>query len=152
MGADRDAQPSAVQEVGVLIAGIAERWNQGRARALEELWESTDTVYYVAEEGRTPFVGIAAIRDYWAHSEDFLGAVKVELGEPTIDLLTPELALAYYPMRWCFAAGSNLPMGGSVRVSVLARRGPAGWRLFHYVEAPIAAMTQVRMAQEAQAF
>lgn len=145
-------ESTAVERVRQLIAAIGETWNDGRVTDLEHLWEQTDTVYYVAEEGREPFIGISALREYWQLTAETLDEVRVQLGEPVIQVLAPGIALAHYQMQWTFRLGRQNPLGGHVRVTLLAREGAQGWRLFHYQEAPIAALTQLRMAMEAKAF
>jgi uncharacterized protein (TIGR02246 family) len=141
----------AVDQVRRLIDAIARTWNEGRVTDLEQLWETTDSIYYVAEEGREPFIGIDAVREYWRMTAEVLDEVRVRLGERVIQVLAPDIALAYYPMDWTFRVGRQHPLGGHVRVTLLARRGGDGWRLFHYQEAPVAAMTQLRMAMEQKA-
>lgn len=63
----------------------------------------------------------------------------------------PGLAIALVDANWStYIPGSRLypkPFGGPVRISMVLRRAD-GWRLFHYVEAPLASIVQLRRAHE----
>ena len=46
--------------------------------------------------------------------------------------------------------GQDKPVGGDLRVTAVFRKTPAGWRLFHYVEAPLAPIIYVRRLYQGQ--
>lgn len=67
----------------------------------------------------------------------------------------PDMALAFYRMRWSTRIPGNRlypnPFGGRVRVSAHLRRIEGAWKLYHYIEAPLAMLLQVRESAEMMA-
>ncbi|MDG2532161.1 nuclear transport factor 2 family protein [Sphingomonas sp. HITSZ_GF] len=143
---------SIEQEIAAFVADYMRLWNAYDVPAMQALWDTDETApIYVAEEAE-PMLGWPAIHAYWgidrSKSERLLTWDRLEVRQAA-----PDVAIAFYHMRWnALIPGNRLyprPIGGAVRVSAMLRRKPAGWRLFHYVEAPLAALIQMRQAAEA---
>lgn len=127
-------------------------WNAYDVPRLRSLWDpDEESPIYVAEE-LDPLFGWSALEKYWAvdrgASERFIKYWDLKAKE-----VVPGIAIAFYQMSWnVYFRNVRLyprPIGGQVRVSAHLRRTPAGWRLFHYVEAPLATMIHVRRSLEA---
>jgi hypothetical protein len=143
---------SIEREIGDFVAEYVRLWNAYDVPAMRALWDEAEpSPIYVAEEAE-PMIGWPAIHGYWgidrSRSDRLLTWDRLEVREAA-----PDLVIAFYHMRWnVFIPGNRLyprPFGGAVRVSAMLRRKPEGWRLFHYVEAPLAALIQLRQASEA---
>jgi hypothetical protein len=120
-------------------------WSDGWARmdlaALASLTDRDDpSPHYVPEEVEdAPFTSWAAIDRYWAEAARlFPAGVRLEAGAITISRPAPDLAALYFPMRWALVPPGGPGVAGENRVSQLWRLRPAGWRLIHHVEAPLA--------------
>jgi hypothetical protein len=111
------------------------------------MWDRSEPKpIYVAEEADA-FVGWPAIDGYFANNRKVLAALKTRTWNLQTREAAPGVAIAFYDMHWnAKAAGSlgNQLLAGFNRVSALLRRKPEGWRLFHYVEAPLAAPIYAR--------
>lgn len=140
------------QEIATFVADYVRIWNAYEVPALRALWDAEEpSPIYVAEESE-PMIGWPALEAYWgidrSRSDRLLTHDRL-----TVRQAAPDVAIAFYHMRWnVFIPGNRLypqPFGGAVRVSAMLRRRAEGWRLFHYVEAPLAALIQMRKAAEA---
>jgi len=143
---------SLTTEIRAFLDDYIAHWNAYDVARLRALWDSEEeNPIYVAEEADVLY-GWPALERYWAvdrsSSERLIKYGNLETKEAA-----PGVAIAFYQLSWnVYLRNIRLypkPIGGTVRVSALLRRKPEGWRLFHYVEAPLAAMIQVRRALEA---
>ena len=67
------------------------------------------------------------------------------------DAVNDDLAVCTYTVTWIAELNGPSypkPIAGDVRVSAYLRRKPEGWRIFHYVEAPVGPFVQIRQAYE----
>ena len=119
--------------------------------AMKGLWDEEETQpIYLAEES-DPHIGWDAILGYWnidrSKSERLVSWRSVVAKEAA-----PGIAIALIDAHWStYIVGSRLypkPFGGPVRITAALRRKGTGWRLFHYVEAPLASIVQLRRAHE----
>jgi hypothetical protein len=140
------------QQIADFVADYVRRWNAYDVPGLRAMWDEREPVpIYVAEESE-PMIGWPAIEAYWgidrSKSDRLLTYDRL-----TVRAASDDIAIAFYHMRWnVFIPGNRLyprPFGGAVRVSATLRRREDGWRLFHYIEAPLAALIQMRQASEA---
>lgn len=140
------------EEIAAFVADYVARWNAYDVPAMRAMWDEAEaSPIYVAEEAE-PMIGWPAIHAYWgidrSRSERLLTHDRLIVRRAAEDV-----AIAFYHMRWnVFIPGNRLypkPFGGAVRVSAMLRRRDDGWKLFHYVEAPLAALIQLRQASEA---
>ena len=142
---------SITDEIGGVLADIESCWKRHDFEGLRALWDGDETQpIYVAEEAPA-LTSWASIDSYFAGTRGLLSRVGHRTHGVIIKALAPDLALAYYDMHWNaeIAAGGLFggdQIAGDVRVTVLFRKKPDGWRVFHYVEAPLAAMVQMKNA------
>ncbi|MBM3504951.1 MAG: nuclear transport factor 2 family protein [Alphaproteobacteria bacterium] len=134
-------------ELGAFLGTYYARFSAADYDGMLQLWDRDEPApIYVAEEG-DPFVGWPAIEGYFANNRRVLAALKVRTWNLQTRQPVPDLAIAFYEMHWnaktTGALGHQL-MAGFNRVSALLRRKPAGWRLFHYIEAPLASPVYAR--------
>ena len=143
---------STEDEVASFITAYIDAWNAYDVPKMRAMWDETEAFpIYVAEES-DPLCGWPAIEAYWgidrSRSERLL-----TYSDLIVKDASQTTAIAFYHMRWnVFIPGNRLyprPFGNAVRVSAHLRRRSDGWRLFHYIEAPLAALVQMRRAHEA---
>jgi len=122
-------------------------WGRADYDGVLALWDQDEpSPIYVAEES-DPAIGWDAIRKYFDGNRKVLAKIGIRTWNLQMRQPAPDMAIAFYEMQWNAqltpAFGGQI-MGGFNRVSGLLRRKPAGWRLFHYIEAPLAAPVYVR--------
>ncbi len=119
-------------------------WRGGDYDALRALWDGDEEAPIYVPEESDPLFGWQAMDDYFASNRKVLANVAVRTWDHQARPLSEDTALLFYHMHWNAKIVDGSLMGGDVRVSALVRRKPEGWRFFHYVEAPPAAMVQAR--------
>lgn len=114
--------------------------------AVRRHWDVDDAApVYLAEEVRGFLRDWPAIEAYWAETRRGLARLAARHHDLHARTLGPELALATWEMHWdALVAGHARPIGGDVRVSATFRRRAEGWKLLHYVEAPLAPLVHLR--------
>jgi len=126
-------------------------WNVYDASAMRALWDTEeDQALYLAEECE-PHIGWDAINGYWG-----VDRTKAERLLTWRDLTAiqagVDVAIAFFHCNWSsYLPGNRLypkPFGGPVRISMVLRSKPDGWKAIHYVEAPLASLIQLRKAHE----
>lgn len=140
------------QDIGAFVDRYIALWNAYDVPAMRAMWdEREESPIYLAEEAE-PMIGWPAIEAYWGIDRSKSDRL-ITHDRLTVRQASEDIAIAFYHMRWnVFIPGNRLypkPFGGAVRVSATLRRREDGWRLFHYVEAPLAALIQMRQASEA---
>ncbi len=141
------AADSAIRAV---IDAWAAAFDAGRHDELAAFWAPDVDPIYVAEE-QQPLIGREALHAYW----QALGGARVlsRISGFTTRALAPGVALAFYHLHWSLAFSEpgywDGPIGGHVRVSVVLKDTPEGWKICHYTEAPLAAALQMKQWLEA---
>ena len=131
-------------DLGRFLRDYESAWKGGDYDALRALWDSDETApIYIPEESE-PLFGWDAMECYFASNRKVLANVAVRTWDHQVRPLGDDTAILVYHMHWNAKIVDGSLMGGDVRVSALVRRKPEGWRFFHYVEAPPAAMVQAR--------
>lgn len=116
------------------------------------VWDTADPhPTYLAEEIDDFLHDWPAIESYWKASQAAMSKLSSRHWNLRARLLTDELATATWHIHWnAQVIGQDKPVGGDVRVTGVFRRRPDGWRLFHYVEAPMAPILYVRKLYQGQ--
>lgn len=142
-------------EVAAVLAELDAYWERHDFVGLLTLWDSDEPdPLYVAEEAPV-MRGWDAIRAYFQGTQSMIARIGHRREDTMIREIGPGLARVFYQMHWNaeLAPGGlfgGTLMAGDVRVTVLLRKKPEGWRIFHYMEAPPAAMLQMREAMDAK--
>ena len=144
---------SPTREIEDLLAALTMRWNGLELQRIRELWDPDEQEpYYLPEESEDPLIGWDAIEAYWRKTQATISRLSMRTWDVQAKLIGPDLAVALYQMHWNGEVeGYPKPMGGDNRVTALFRKTPAGWRFFHYVEAPLAPMIYFRRLYELDA-
>ncbi|MCL6648762.1 MAG: nuclear transport factor 2 family protein [Chloroflexi bacterium] len=137
------------EEIASLLAEWQRCWCQKDVVGLAQFWDLTDPEpLYVAEEASEPMFSYDRIQAYWAETARQIDRLSVRVSDLRVREVAPGVALLFFRLHWDAAIGNRPPIGGDVRVSAALRRTPAGWRFFHYLEGPLAMLTQVRRCAE----
>ena len=108
--------------------------------AVSALWDDEDDdVVYHGEEYPRPQAGWHQLIAHWARLGARLQAADVSTEPTIIRSLSGDLALAVLLIEWrLVGVDSDVEHVGTCwATSLLRRRSGRGWRLFHYMEAPI---------------
>lgn len=145
---------STQDEIAQFVSDYVRLWNAYDVPSMRAMWDREEPApIYVAEE-REPLIGWDALEAYWgidrSKSVRLLSFSGLE-----VRATGPDMALAFYHMRWSVKIPGNRlypnPFGGKVRVSAHLRRRAGAWKLYHYIEAPVAMLIQAREYAESLA-
>lgn len=142
---------SLYDEISAFLDVYFAAWNAYDVPAMTALWdEDEDQPVYLAEEC-DPHIGWDAILGYWGVDRSKSERL-VSWHNLVANAAAPGLAVVLIDANWStYIPGSRLypkPFGGPVRITAALRKKTDGWRLFHYVEAPLASIVQLRRAHE----
>ena len=140
-------------EIGSVIAALCNCWNRVALGEIEQLWDADDDLpFCLPQEVEAPLIGRAGLRLYLVKAGARLDAAAMRTWNLNVKPLSGDLAVALYEMHWNGAIhGFNRPVGVDTRVTAIFRRKPEGWRICHYVEAPVSFTLQLQMRNAAQA-
>jgi hypothetical protein len=138
-------------ELTAFLDTYFEAWGRYDVPAMRALWDEAEpTPIYLAEESE-PRIGWAAILAYW-NVDRSASQRLLSWRDLTAVRGGADTAIAFYHAHWStYIPGNRLypkPFGGPVRISMALRRKAEGWRAFHYIEAPLASLVQLRKAHE----
>jgi hypothetical protein len=120
-------------------------WARKDFAGIRGLWDADDPqLLYVAEEAAEPMFSLDEMQRYWALTDRVIDRISVVPRNLRARQVADDIALAFFELHWDAAIGASAPIGGDVRVLAAFRRKPEGWRFFHYLEGPLAMLTQVR--------
>jgi hypothetical protein len=136
-----------------ILTDYVTRWNNYDADGMVPFWDTEDPgLIYVAEE-------IDALRGWPALEKYFRGADPettdhlIAFRDVTAREIAPGVMQAFWTMNWnVYFATEKLyakPIGGEVRVTALLREKDGRWKFFHWIEAPLASLIQLKRAHEA---
>ena len=139
-------------EIDAVLARYYERFGAMDFAAAREAWDGDDPQpTYLAEEIDDFLRDWPAIEAYWAASQAAMSRLSSRHWDVRARQLAPDLAAATWRLHWnAQVVGQDQPVGGDLRVTGTFRRVARGWRLCHYVEAPLAPIIYVRRLYQQQ--
>jgi ketosteroid isomerase-like protein len=131
---------SAPTGLAAAVAAFCEAWSRRDAAGVLSLWDGDDPkATYLPASASAPLVGAAAIRAYVEGECAAFGLIVFRPDVLHLRALGGGLGLAFFRLAWAVRESpARAPFGDSVRVTMLLRETAAGWRIFHYAEAPLA--------------
>tara|TARA_B100000029_G_C17304581_1_gene861984 strand:+ start:320 stop:811 length:492 start_codon:yes stop_codon:yes gene_type:complete len=128
------------------------RWNDFNADGMISFWDTEDEgIIYVAEEVDA-LHGWEALEGYFRASDPKTSDHFITVRDVRARLISSDLIQAFWNMNWSiYFATEKLypkPIGGEVRVTALLRKKDDGWKFFHWIEGPLAALLQLQRAHE----
>jgi hypothetical protein len=139
-------------ELDALMARYYDRFGAMDFAAARGVFDTADPhPTYLAEEIDDFLRDWPAIEAYWAASQAAMSKLSSRHWDLRARQFADDLATATWRLHWnAQVVGQQKPVGGDVRVSAMFRRRPEGWRVFHYVEAPLAPILYMRKLYEGQ--
>jgi hypothetical protein len=131
------------------LAAWATAWRNASATQVLALWDKTDrAAWYLPADGGDPYIG-AAVVGYVQRRCGTARAIGYRTRDAHLRRLHADLGLAFFVLDWSEAAPARpAPVGGTLRVTLLMRPTPDGWRVFHYAEAPLAPLLELQAFYE----
>ena len=127
-------------------------WKPHDFAAIKGLWDIDDPQpVYIADKAFTRW---AEIDRYWSHTAGVLARISYRTANRMIKAASPDIEIVLYDMHWNAEVTPGGLFGGEMmagdnRISIMLRRKPKGWRIFHCVEAPVVGMVQMRQTMRA---
>lgn len=127
-------------------------WNDYDVEPMIAMWDEDEPApIYVAEE-REPLHGWDAIKGYWRGADPETTDHMITFRDVQAREIAPGVAHAFWHMNWnayfSTEALYQKPIGGPVRVTALLRQKGEHWKFFHWIEAPLASLIQLKRAHE----
>ncbi len=140
------------QELDALMARYYQRFGAMDFAGTRACWDTEDPrPTYLAEEIDDFLHDWPSIDAYWKASQAAMSKLSSRHWALRARVVTDDLASATWRIHWnAQVIGQANPAGVDVRVTGMFRRKREGWRLFHYVEAPLAPIIYVRKLYEGQ--
>ncbi|MDG2242109.1 MAG: nuclear transport factor 2 family protein [Rhodospirillaceae bacterium] len=135
-----------------ILTDYVDRWNDYNSDGMISFWDAEDEgIIYVAEEIDT-LHGWNALEGYIRGINPEFAEHLITVRDVTARTVAPGVIQAFWSMSWSiYFVTENLypkPIGGDVRVTALLREKDDGWKFFHWIEGPIAALFQLQRALE----
>lgn len=133
-----------------VLTELYARYSARDFEATRALWDADEPhPTYLAEEIDDFLRSWPEIENYWTTTRTFLPHLGARHCDLKAHAIGPDLAIATCHMHWdALIAGTARAIGGDVRVTATFRRRADGWKLIHYVEAPLAPTIYLRRALE----
>jgi ketosteroid isomerase-like protein len=140
-------------ELDVVLTELYARYGAREFEATRRLWDPDEAhPIYLAEEIDDFLRSWPEIERYWATTRATLSHLGARHRDLRAQAIGSDLAIGTCWLHWdAVIACSAAPIGGDVRVTATFRRKADGWRLIHYVEAPIAPTIYFRRLLERSA-
>lgn len=135
-----------------ILTAYVDRWNAYDADGMVPFWDTEDDgIIYVAEEVDA-LRGWGALEGYFRASDAETSDHLITFRDVTARLIAPGVIQAFWHMNWnVYFSTERLyqkPIGGEVRVTALLREKDGNWKFFHWIEAPLASLIQLKRAHE----
>ncbi|MDX2142651.1 MAG: nuclear transport factor 2 family protein [Rhodospirillaceae bacterium] len=131
------------------LAAWAAAWRSASPTQVLALWDKADrAAWYLPADSIDPYIG-AAVVGYVQRRCVAARTIGYRVRDAHLRRLHPDLGLAFFTLDWSQTTPDHpVPVGGSLRVTLLMRRTPEGWRVFHYAEAPLAPLLELQAFYE----
>ncbi len=137
-----------VAEIEAVLRKTEEVWDKQDYSALKQLWDTDDDQpFYGPEEWEDGLVvGWSDLERYWnpVPGKKILVGIRNRYSNVRAKLLSDDLAVAVYDLRYDMQVIGQKPMGGFDRIMAVFRKKPDGWKYTAYMEAPLNPMTMIR--------
>ncbi|MDG2242404.1 MAG: nuclear transport factor 2 family protein [Rhodospirillaceae bacterium] len=133
------------------VTAWTEAWSGRNCAGVLSLWDDSDNqATYLPAERIEPLIGTVAVTDYVTTVCRLFGDIRHRAESPVYRRLTEDTGMAFYSLVWMLSDNRG-PIGSTCRVTALWRKRNDEWRLFHYAEAPLAPLLELRDFYEAVA-
>ena len=135
----------ATTPVAAVLEAFWRAWSDRSVDGLTGLWDCEDpSCSYLAASLPKRLVGTEAIVGWFGSVVTRYSAVSMRPKTVYPRRLNANLGVAFAEVDWSLGLESQRAVGGSIRISAVARESGQGWRLCHYAEAPLAPIVELR--------
>lgn len=137
-------------ELLTVMDAVKEDWNMGRYDNLSRHWDESDSQpIYLAEESDIVMTSWLQIKKYWSGTEAWNEWIVVDYYNYHIKSVDERNAMVTFDLRFDVKLNDRpKPIGGDNRAVVSLRKINGEWKIYAWVEAPLAAITYMRKLYE----
>lgn len=141
---------SLESEILAVLGAVKDDWNAARYDDLARHWDKTDSQpLYLAEESDVVMTSWPQIEKYWAGTKAWNEWIVVDYYDYHIKSIDEGHAAAVFQLRFDVKLNDRpKPIGGDNRAVVSLRKVGGEWKIYSWVEAPLAAITYMRKLYE----
>ncbi|MSO98690.1 MAG: DUF4440 domain-containing protein [Rhodospirillaceae bacterium] len=128
-----------------IVKAWTQAWGACAPAKVIALWDNTDAESWYLDAGHANSAMGPAVKGVIERKCARLHSLDYRPVNPHLRRLGPDLGMAFFQLRWREQRdGHSLPLGGTLRVTMMMRRLSEGWRVFHYAEAPLAPLLELQ--------
>ena len=143
-------QSSLESEILAVMEGVKEDWNSFRYDEFSKRWDESDSnPLYLAEESDVIMTSWPQIEKYWAGTKAWNEWIVVDYFNYNVKSVDETHAMVSFELRFDVKLNDRpKPIGGDNRAVVSLRKINGEWKIYAWVEAPLAAITYMRKLYE----
>ena len=143
-------QSSLESAILAVMEGVKADWNNFRYDEFSKRWDETDSnPLYLAEESDVIMTSWPQIKKYWAGTEAWNEWIVVDYFNYNVKSVDESHAMVSFELRFDVKLNDRpKPIGGDNRAVVSLRKIDGQWKIYAWVEAPLAAITYMRKLYE----
>ena len=141
---------SLKSEILSIMDAVKDDWNTGRYDDFSKHWDENDSQpIYIAEESDMVMTTWPQIKKYWAGTEAWNEWIIVDYYNYNVKSVDETHAMVTFDLRFDVKLNDRpKPIGGDNRAVVSLRKIDGEWKIYAWVEAPLAAITYMRKLYE----
>lgn len=139
-----------LSELVEVMDAVKADWNNGNYDGLKSHWDMNDeSPIYIAEESDKVMTSWTDIEDYWAGTDKWNEWIVIDYYNYHVKRIDERNAMITFDLRFDVKLNDRpKPIGGDNRGVVSFRKVDGQWKMYSWVEAPLAAITYMRKLYE----
>lgn len=140
-------------ELVAVMDAVKSDWNAGNYDKLKSHWDISDTApIYIAEESDVVMTSWPQIEDYWIGTDKWNEWIVIDYYNYHVKRVDASNAIVTFDLRFDVKLNDRPnAIGGDNRGVVSLRKVDETWKIYSWVEAPLAAITYMRKLYELNA-
>ena len=137
-------------ELIAVMDAVKADWNAGNYDGLKLHWDQSDQApLYIAEESDKVMTSWADIEKYWNGTDAWNEWIVIDYYNYHVKRVDASNAIITFDLRFDVKLNDRpKPIGGDNRGVVSLRKVDGSWKIYSWVEAPLAAITYMRKLYE----
>lgn len=137
-------------ELIAVMDAVKADWNAGNYDGLKLHWDQSDPApLYIAEESDIVMTSWADIEKYWSGTDAWNEWIVIDYYNYHVKRVDDSNAIITFDLRFDVKLNDRpKPIGGDNRGVVSLRKVDGSWKIYSWVEAPLAAITYMRKLYE----
>lgn len=139
-----------LSELVAVMDAVKADWNNGNYDGLKSHWDLSDeSPLYIAEESDKIMTSWAEIEDYWTGTDKWNEWIVIDYYNYHVKNVDERNAMITFDLRFDVKLNDRPEViGGDNRGVVSFRKVNGQWKIYSWVEAPLAAITYMRKLYE----